>query len=55
MTKIRKVLLFIICIILFTGCTATEKVSLTDDGKIKENVSVMEKNADVLYGIPNLS
>ena len=54
MTKIRKVLLFIICIILFTGCTATEKVSLTDDGKIKENVSVMEKNADVLYGSSTL-
>lgn len=50
MTKIRKVLLFIICIILFTGCTATGKISLTDDGKIKENVSVMEKNGNVLYG-----
>lgn len=50
MAKIRKVLLFIICIILFTGCTATGKISLTDDGKIKENVSVMEKNGNVLYG-----
>ncbi len=50
MNKSRKVILFIVCIILFTGCTATEKITLTDDGKIKESTSVMEKNGNVLYG-----
>ena len=52
----KNIKLIIICciLILLTGCTATDTITITKDGKIHENVSIMEENGKVLYGDKNL-
>lgn len=50
MKKIKILILSIITIILLSGCTATNTISFSDDGKVNESVSIFEDNLKVLYG-----
>lgn len=50
MKKLKILILSIVTIILLSGCTATNTISFSDDGKVKESVSIFEDNLKVLYG-----
>ncbi len=50
MNKIRLILILFIFTIILSGCTATDTVTLNDEGKVTESVSIMESNSNVLYG-----
>lgn len=50
MNKIKMVLVLFVLGIILSGCTATDTVTLTDEGNVTESVSVMESNSKVLYG-----
>lgn len=52
MKKIK--LLLIALMVILTGCTATDTVTLSKNGKVTESVTILEDNAKVIYGDKNL-
>ncbi len=50
MNKMKLIFTLFVFAIILSGCTATDTVTLTDEGKVTESVSIMENNSNILYG-----
>lgn len=55
MKKLKTLILLIIITLILSGCTAIDTVTIDENGKIKEKVSVLEDNTKVLYGTKTLT
>lgn len=52
MKKLNRIIMLLIFVLLLTGCTIKSNITILDDGKIKEEVTITEE-ADAFFGDAN--